>query len=287
MSMKELKILPNYTLRTQSLDLYLKSISHEPMISVEEEVALAERIHKGDERALEKLVRANLRFVVSIAKQYDRGGMELMDLINEGNMGLIEAARRFDETRGFKFISYAVWWIRQQILLAISEQGNLVRKPLNHLNNISRINRINAKFEQEHQRKASTSELAELMGEREDKIELAIVSSMRAQSMDAPFSDDDDNCLNDLLTSGDDGAADKCLISESLSADLNNVLDCLSVRDRSVICMFYGIGGRECSLEEIGNKFNLSRERVRQIKERTIRYLRNNPNSKVLRGYLC
>lgn len=284
--MRELKILQNYTVRTQSLDLYLKSISHEPLIGVEEEVALAERIHKGDEKALDRLVRANLRFVVSIAKQYNNTGMELMDLINEGNMGLIEAARRFDETRGFKFISYAVWWIRQQILLAISEQGNIIRKPLNHATNLSRINRINAKFEQENGRRASTSELADMLNIGEDKITSALVGSGRTMSMDAPFNDDEDNTLLDVISEDDDVSVEKNLMSESLSTDLNNVLGSLSTRDKSVICMFYGIGERQYTLDEIGNHLNLSRERVRQIKDRSIRSLRSNPRSRVLRNYL-
>lgn len=284
--MRELKILQNYTVRTQSLDLYLKSISHEPLIGVEEEVALAERIHKGDEKALDRLVRANLRFVVSIAKQYNNTGMELMDLINEGNMGLIEAARRFDETRGFKFISYAVWWIRQQILLAISEQGNIIRKPLNHATNLSRINRINAKFEQENGRRASTSELADMLNIGEDKITSALVGSGRTMSMDAPFNDDEDNTLLDVISEDDDVSVEKNLMSESLSTDLNNVLGSLSTRDKSVICMFYGIGERQYTLDEIGDHLNLSRERVRQIKDRSIRSLRSNPRSRVLRNYL-
>lgn len=284
--MRELKILQNYTVRTQSLDLYLKSISHEPLIGVEEEVALAERIHKGDEKALDRLVRANLRFVVSIAKQYNNTGMELMDLINEGNMGLIEAARRFDETRGFKFISYAVWWIRQQILLAISEQGNIIRKPLNHATNLSRINRINAKFEQENGRRASTSELADMLNIGEDKITFALVGSGRTMSMDAPFNDDEDNTLLDVISEDDDVSVEKNLMSESLSTDLNNVLGSLSTRDKSVICMFYGIGERQYTLDEIGDHLNLSRERVRQIKDRSIRSLRSNPRSRVLRNYL-
>lgn len=284
--MRELKILQNYTVRTQSLDLYLKSISHEPLIGVEEEVALAERIHKGDEKALDRLVRANLRFVVSIAKQYNNTGMELMDLINEGNMGLIEAARRFDETRGFKFISYAVWWIRQQILLAISEQGNIIRKPLNHATNLSRINRINAKFEQENGRRASTSELADMLNIGEDKITSALVGSGRTMSMDAPFNDDEDNTLLDVISEDDDVSVEKNLMSESLSTDLNNVLGSLSTRDKSVVCMFYGIGERQYTLDEIGDHLNLSRERVRQIKDRSIRSLRSNPRSRVLRNYL-
>lgn len=284
--MRELKILQNYTVRTQSLDLYLKSISHEPLIGVEEEVALAERIHKGDEKALDRLVRSNLRFVISIAKQYNNTGMELMDLINEGNMGLIEAARRFDETRGFKFISYAVWWIRQQILLAISEQGNIIRKPLNHATNLSRINRINAKFEQENGRRASTSELADMLNIGEDKITSALVGSGRTMSMDAPFNDDEDNTLLDVISEDDDVSVEKNLMSESLSTDLNNVLGSLSTRDKSVICMFYGIGERQYTLDEIGDHLNLSRERVRQIKDRSIRSLRSNPRSRVLRNYL-
>lgn len=284
--MRELKILQNYTVRTQSLDLYLKSISHEPLIGVEEEVALAERIHKGDEKALDRLVRANLRFVVSIAKQYNNTGMELMDLINEGNMGLIEAARRFDETRGFKFISYAVWWIRQQILLAISEQGNIIRKPLNHATNLSRINRINAKFEQENGRRASTSELADMLNIGEDKITSALVGSGRTMSMDAPFNEDEDNTLLDVISEDDDVSVEKNLMSESLSTDLNTILGSLSTRDKSVICMFYGIGERQYTLDEIGDHLNLSRERVRQIKDRSIRSLRSNPRSRVLRNYL-
>lgn len=284
--MRELKIQQSITVRSQSLDAYLKLISNEQMIGTDEEVALAERIHKGDQRALDKLVRANLRFVVSIAKQYQNRGLDLMDLIDEGNIGLIEAAQRFDETRGFKFISYAVWWIRQHILLALSEQASIIRQPLNHINNISRINQAFAKFEQEHNRTPSVSELSEMTDIKEDKVLSALNSSFRTRSIDAPFAEDDDNSLADVLSDSSAPSVDSELMAESLKHEIDSMLNQLNPRDKRIICMCYGIGSNEYTLDEIGAQFHLSRERVRQIKERSIRHLRTTPHSRILRNYL-
>ncbi len=284
--MKELKIAQSYTNRTESLDAYLKMVNKEPMIGIEDEVKLAERIHKGDERALDKLVRANLRFAFSIAKQYQNRGLDLMDIVDEANIGLITAANRFDETRGFKFISYAVWWIRQQILLALAEHGNIVRRPLNHLNNISKVNKAIAEFEQTHERAASADEIAEMTNLPEDKVLIAITGGSRAVSVDAPINPSEDFSLLDTLNS-DIPSTDNSMMQESLQTDINQVLDTLSLRDRTIICMSFGIGGQQHTLEEIGCLLNISRERVRQIKEKTIRSLRTNPNLTLLKPYLC
>lgn len=284
--MKELKITQTYTTRTQSVDAYLKMIHKEPMVGPEEEVTLAERIHKGDKRALDKLVRANLRFAFSIAKQYQNRGLDIMDLIDEANYGLIIAAQRFDETRGFKFISYAVWWIRQQILLSLSEHSNIVRKPLNHINYINKVNQAMLVFEQLNERKPSVSELAEMTDLPESKVQFAIEGNQRATSIEAPFNENDSNSLLEVLPSNVP-AVDNQLMCESLSTDIQNILNKLTFRDKRIICMFFGIGGREYSLEEIGYEFNLSRERVRQIKERIISTLRKDDNSKKLLSYLA
>jgi len=283
--MKELKIAQNYTIRTESLDAYLKMVQKEPMIGPEEEVRLAERIHKGDERALNMLVRANLRFAVSMAKQYQHRGLELMDLIDEANIGLVTAARRFDETRGFKFISYAVWWIRQQILLALAEHGNVVRRPQNLLNNINKVNKAICDFEQKYERQPTPDEIAEMTNIEAEKVSVAISSANRAKSVDAPINEGEEFSILDTLCSSEK-PTDGHLMDESLSIDVNQVLDQLTIRERDIICMSFGIGGNQYSLDEIGFRLNLSRERVRQIKEKTIRSLRTNPSMINLRPYL-
>ena len=286
--MRQIKIQQAITQRNPALEKYLQDISREPLLSVEQEVELAQRIRlDNDERALNKLVSANLRFVVSVAKQYQNMGVPLIDLINEGNLGLIKAAKRFDETRGFKFISFAVWWIRQSILLALAEKSRIVRLPLNQVGNQNKISKIVSEFEQAHQRRPSTEEIAELLDIPEDKIADSLGSSGRQISVDAPFSDDDDNCMLDVLSSGDSSTdTDATLNKESLSREIERALSQLQQRERDVIKMFFGIGCREMSLDEIGEKFDLSRERVRQIKERAIKQLKSSGN-KLLRSYLC
>ncbi len=285
--MRQLKITKSITNReTASLEKYLQEIGHEELISVEEEVELAQRIRKGDRKALEKLTRANLRFVVSVAKQYQNQGLSLSDLINEGNMGLIKAAEKFDETRGFKFISYAVWWIRQSILQAIAEQSRIVRLPLNQVGSVNKINRILNKFEQEYERHPSIEEIAEKTDIPHDKIEDAIKVNGRHVSMDAPFSDSEENSLLDVLVNDDAPMADKALVMESLRKEIGRVLQALNERERNIIEAFFGINQPEMTLEEIGDKYGLTRERVRQIKEKAIRRLRHNTNNKFLRTYL-
>ncbi len=286
--MRQIKIQQAITQRNPALEKYLQDISREPLLSVEQEVELAQRIRlDNDQRALDKLVSANLRFVVSVAKQYQNMGVPLIDLINEGNLGLIKAAKRFDETRGFKFISFAVWWIRQSILLALAEKSRIVRLPLNQVGNQNKISKVISEFEQAHQRRPSTEEIAELLDIPVDKIADSLGSSGRQISVDAPFSDDDDNCMLDVLTSGDSSTdTDASLNKESLSREIERALSQLQQRERDVIKMFFGIGCREMSLDEIGEKFDLSRERVRQIKERAIKQLKNSGN-KLLRSYLC
>ncbi|MCI6160210.1 MAG: RNA polymerase sigma factor RpoD/SigA [Prevotellaceae bacterium] len=285
--MRQLKIAKSITNReTASLEKYLQEIGHEELISVEEEVELAQRIRKGDRKALEKLTRANLRFVVSVAKQYQNQGLSLSDLINEGNMGLIKAAEKFDETRGFKFISYAVWWIRQSILQAIAEQSRIVRLPLNQVGSVNKINRILNKFEQEYERHPSIEEIAEKTDIPHDKIEDAIKVNGRHVSMDAPFSDSEENSLLDVLVNDDAPMADKALVMESLRKEIGRVLQALNERERNIIEAFFGINQPEMTLEEIGDKYGLTRERVRQIKEKAIRRLRHNTNNKFLRTYL-
>ncbi len=285
--MRQLKIAKSITNReTASLEKYLQEIGHEELISVEEEVELAQRIRKRDRKALEKLTRANLRFVVSVAKQYQNQGLSLSDLINEGNMGLIKAAEKFDETRGFKFISYAVWWIRQSILQAIAEQSRIVRLPLNQVGSVNKINRILNKFEQEYERHPSIEEIAEKTDIPHDKIEDAIKVNGRHVSMDAPFSDSEENSLLDVLVNDDAPMADKALVMESLRKEIGRVLQALNERERNIIEAFFGINQPEMTLEEIGDKYGLTRERVRQIKEKAIRRLRHNTNNKFLRTYL-
>lgn len=285
--MRQLKITKSITNReSEALDKYLQEIGKEEMISVEEEVELAQRIRKGDRKALERLTKANLRFVVSVAKQYQNQGLSLPDLINEGNVGLIKAAEKFDETRGFKFISYAVWWIRQSILQAIAEQSRIVRLPLNQVGSVNKINKVLSKFEQEHERRPSVEEISESLDLPEDKIDEAINASNRHVSVDAPFVDGEDNSLLDVLVNDDAPMADRALLVESLKSEINKALKVLNERERGVIEAFYGINQPELTLEEIGAKFGLTRERVRQIKEKAIRRLRTTTNNRILKSYL-
>jgi RNA polymerase primary sigma factor len=285
--MRQLKITKSITNReSEALDKYLQEIGKEEMISVEEEVELAQRIRKGDRKALERLTKANLRFVVSVAKQYQNQGLSLPDLINEGNVGLIKAAEKFDETRGFKFISYAVWWIRQSILQAIAEQSRIVRLPLNQVGSVNKINKVLSKFEQEHERRPSVEEISESLDLPEDKIDEAINASNRHVSVDAPFVDGEDNSLLDVLVNDDAPMADRALLVESLKSEINKALKVLNERERGVIEAFYGINQPELTLEEIGAKFGLTRERVRQIKEKAIRRLRTTTNNRILKTYL-
>lgn len=285
--MRQLKITKSITNReSASLDKYLQEIGHEELVTVEEEVELAQRIRKGDRHALEKLTKANLRFVVSVAKQYQNQGLSLPDLINEGNMGLIKAAEKFDEMRGFKFISYAVWWIRQSILQAIAEQSRIVRLPLNQVGSVNKINRMLNKFEQENERRPSIDEIADSVDLPEDKIEDALKVNTRHVSVDAPFADGDDNSLIDILPNSDAPMADKALVMESLREEISRALRTLNERERNIIECFFGINNPEMTLEEIGDKFGLTRERVRQIKEKAIRRLRHNTKNRVLKAYL-
>ena len=267
--MRQLKITKSITNReSASLDKYLQEIGREELISVSEEVELAQRIKKGDHAALEKLTKANLRFVVSVAKQYQNQGLSLPDLINEGNLGLIRAAQKFDETRGFKFISYAVWWIRQSILQALAEQSRIVRLPLNQVGSLNKITKELSKFEQENERRPSPEELAERLDMPADKISDTMKVSGRHISVDAPFVEGEDNSLLDVLPNDDSPMADSNLNQESLSKEVDRALKQLYDREREILKMFFGIGCQEMTLEEIGAKFDLTRERVRQIKER-------------------
>ena len=279
--MRQLKITKSITNReSASLDKYLQEIGKEELITVEEEVELAQRIKKGDQEALEKLTKANLRFVVSVAKQYQNQGLSLPDLINEGNLGLIKAAEKFDETRGFKFISYAVWWIRQSILQALAEQSRIVVGSLN------KINKAFARFEQEHERTPSPEELANELELPKEKVTDTLRVAGRHVSVDAPFADGEDNSLLDVLVNPDSPNADRGLINESLSTEVDRALETLTERERDIIKYFFGIGCSEMTLEEIGEKFDLTRERVRQIKEKAIRRLRHSSRSKLLKSYL-
>ncbi len=284
--MRQLKITKSITNReSASLEKYLQEIGRQDLITVEEEVELAQRIREGDEAALDRLVTANLRFVVSVAKQYQNQGLSLSDLINEGNMGLIKAAQRFDETRGFKFISYAVWWVRQSILQAIAEQSRQVRVPLNQVGTINRVSKAQARFEQQHERRASAEELAEELDIPIDKINDTMRYTSRVVSVDAPFAEGEDNSLLDVLPNNDTPHTDDGLNQESLAVEVARVLEQLNSRERDVLKMFYGIGGPEMTLEEIGDKLDLTRERVRQIKEKAIRSLRGR-RSQLLVAYL-
>jgi RNA polymerase primary sigma factor len=285
--MRQLKITKSITNReSEALEKYLQEIGKEELISIEEEVELAARIRNGDQKALERLTKANLRFVVSVAKQYQNQGLSLPDLINEGNLGLIKAAEKFDETRGFKFISYAVWWIRQSILQAIAEQSRIVRLPLNQVGSVNKINKLLSRFEQENERRPSVEEISERIDLPEDKIDEAINISGKHVSVDAPFTDSDENSLLDVLVNDDAPSADKQLFVESLRLEINKALEGLNERERKIIEAFFGINQPEMTLEEIGTKFNLTRERVRQIKEKAIRHLRDTTNNKILKSYL-
>ncbi len=285
--MRQLKITKSITNReSASLDKYLQEIGREDLISVEEEVELAGRIRNGDQKALEKLTRANLRFVVSVAKQYQNQGLSLPDLINEGNLGLIKAAEKFDETRGFKFISYAVWWIRQSILQALAEQSRIVRLPLNQVGSLNKITKAYSRFEQEYERKPSAEELAERVDLPVDKIADTLKMSGRQISVDAPFVEGEDNSLLDVMPNDDSPNADRGLINESLSKEIDRALATLTPREADIIRKFFGIGVPEKTLEEIGEELHLTRERVRQIKEKAIKRLRANQRSRVLKTYL-
>ena len=285
--MRQLKITKSITNReSESLEKYLQEIGKEEMISVEEECELAQQIRKGDRKALDRLTKANLRFVVSVAKQYQNQGLSLPDLINEGNLGLIKAAEKFDETRGFKFISYAVWWIRQSILQAIAEQSRIVRLPLNQVGSVNKINRMLSKFEQENERRPSIEEISQEINLPEEKVDEAMSVNTRHVSVDAPFSDGDEGSLLDVLINDNSPMADRQLVLESLQAEIKQALSILNDRERRVIEAFYGIDGPEMTLEEIGEKYGLTRERVRQIKEKAIRRLRETTKNKVLKAYL-
>ena len=285
--MRQLKITKSITNReSAALEKYLQEISKETMISTEEEVELAQRIKKGDQKALERLTKANLRFVVSVAKQYQNQGLSLPDLINEGNLGLLKAAERFDETRGFKFISYAVWWIRQSILQAISEQSRIVRLPLNQVGSVNKINREINRFEQLNERRPSVDEIAEKVDLPQEKIDEAMNINGHHISVDAPFVEGEDNSLLDVMTNAESPMADKELVDESLKSEIQTALNALNERERNVVEASYGINQPELTLEEIGSKFGLTRERVRQIKEKAIRKLRNSKTNKFLKTYL-
>ena len=285
--MRQLKISNSITNReSASLDKYLQEIGHEELLTTDEEVELAQRIRKGDKRALERLTKANLRFVVSVAKQYQNQGLSLPDLINEGNVGLIKAAEKFDETRGFKFISYAVWCLKQSILQAIAEQSRLVRLPLNQVGSVNKITRELNKFEQEHERKPSVDEIAERVDLPEDKIADAMKANSRHVSMDAPIADGEDSSMIDFLA-GDSSNTDRELAIESLKAEVSRILKLLTDKEQKVLRAFFGIDGSpEMTLDEIGEKYNLTRERVRQIKEKALRRLRHNTKNKLLKSYL-
>ena len=285
--MRQLKITKSITNReSAALEKYLQEISKETMISAEEEVDLAQRIKKGDTKALERLTKANLRFVVSVAKQYQNQGLSLPDLINEGNLGLLKAAERFDETRGFKFISYAVWWIRQSILQAISEQSRIVRLPLNQVGSVNKINREINRFEQLNERRPSVDEIAEKVDLPQEKIDEAMAINGHQISVDATFVEGEDNSLLDVMANSDAPLADNQLVEESLKSEIQNALSALNERERNVVEASYGINQPELTLEEIGTKFGLTRERVRQIKEKAIRKLRNSKANKFLKTYL-
>jgi RNA polymerase primary sigma factor len=286
--MRQLKITKQVTNReTASLDKYLQEIGKVDLITAEQEVELARRIKQGDKKALEELTKANLRFVVSVSKQYQNQGLSLPDLINEGNLGLIKAAQRFDETRGFKFISYAVWWIRQSILQALAEQSRIVRLPLNQVGSLNKIKKVSNRLEQEFERAPSAREIAKEMEVSEDKIDSAMKISTRSVSMDAPVIPDEDTTLIDLMTPEDSKSTDEELMQESLRREIERSLSTLSEKERDVINLYYGIGmNHGLTLEEIGAKFGLTRERVRQIKEKAIRRLRHTSRSRLLKAYL-
>ena len=289
--MRQLKIQKSITNRSsEALDKYLVEIGREPMVSLEEEIELAQTIHRGGhkgERAKEKLIKANLRFVVSVAKQYQHQGLSLTDLIDEGNIGLVKAAEKYDETRGFKFISYAVWWIRQSILQAIAEQSRIVRLPLNQVGAMSQINKVSAEFVQKNGRRPSIHELSEMTGIDELKIRQSQNADGHHMSIDAPFSDDDTNSMSDMLASGEDSRTDKHVDYESMASDLDDVLrKVLKERELKIVKQCFGIGCHEKGLEEIGAEMGLTRERVRQIREKSIEKIRQSGNVRILMKYL-
>lgn len=286
--MRQLKITKQVTNRdTPSLDKYLQEIGRVDLISPEEEVLLARKIRLGDSNSLRKLVKANLRFVVSVAKQYQNQGMSLPDLINEGNLGLMKAAQRFDETRGFKFISYAVWWIRQAILQALAEQARIVRLPVNKIGSINRINRAFSRLEQEYEREPSSHEIAEMLEMFPEDVKEALKTNGRTVSMDAPISSEEDNTMYDVLQSNDTPSPDKNLINESLAYEIERALSTLSSRESKVLKLYFGLGMKHpFTLEEIGEELNLTRERVRQIKEKAIKRIQFTTRCKILKSYL-
>ena len=285
--MRQLKITQSITSREgDSLERYLQEINKEPMITPEEEVVLAHRIHNGDDEALEQLTKANLRFVVSVAKQYQGQGLGLIDLINEGNVGLITAAKKFDETRGFKFISYAVWWIRQSILQALAENSRLVYLPLNQVNNLTKIHRFLSDFAQKNERTPSNEEIAEALDIDAEKVKTMMQSSSRPTSMDAPLADDEGSCLLDLLQSRDGSNTERDLITGSLITEVSAAVKKLPERERKVVEMFFGLNGPEMNLEDIGRELHLSRERVRQLKEKALKLLREAQEASILKTYL-
>ncbi|MCG8411141.1 MAG: RNA polymerase sigma factor RpoD/SigA [Bacteroidales bacterium] len=285
--MRQLKITKSITNRdSSSLEKYLQDVGKEEMVTAEEEVELAQRIKKGDRAALERLTKANLRFVISVAKQYQFQGLSLPDLINEGNLGLIKAAERFDETKGFKFISYAVWWIRQSILQAIAEQSRVVRLPLNKVGSLNKIHKAYSTLEQQFDRTPTAEELAEYVDLPKDKVEDTLQLSGKPLSVDAPFSDGEEGSLLDVMENSDSPNADSSLLDESLAREVERTLSILPDKEKLVLKYYYGIGGKELSLEEIGFELGLTRERVRQIKEKAIRRLRHSSKNKLLKKYL-
>ena len=286
--MRQLKITKQVTNReTASLDKYLQEIGKVDLITAEEEVELAQKIRAGDENALDKLTKANLRFVVSVAKQYQNQGLTLPDLINEGNLGLIKAARRFDETRGFKFISYAVWWIRQSILQALAEQSRIVRLPLNKIGSINKINKMYAFLEQANERVPSAEEIAKELDMTISDVKESMKNSGRHVSMDAPLGEGEDSNLYDVLRSGESPNPDRELLHESLRTEIERALETLTPREADVVRLYFGLGNQHpMTLEEIGETFDLTRERVRQIKEKAIRRLKHTSRSKILKTYL-
>jgi RNA polymerase primary sigma factor len=286
--MRQLKIIKQVTNReTPSLDKYLHEIGKVELITAEEEVELARRIRNGDEKAFDKLIKANLRFVVSVSKQYQNQGLSLPDLINEGNVGLIKAAQRFDETRGFKFISYAVWWIRQSILQALAEQARIVRLPLNKIGSINKINKAFADLEQKYEREPSVSEIAEVLEMAPNDVKEALKSAGRHVSMDAPITQDEETTLYDVILSKDSPSPDKSLLTDSLRKEIERVLSTLTYREANILRLYFGLNSKYAyTLEEIGEEFSLTRERVRQIKEKAIKRLKNATRCKLLKAYL-
>jgi RNA polymerase primary sigma factor len=286
--MRQLKIIKQVTHREAlSVEKYLHEISKEDLLSTEEEVELARKIKRNDGEAFEKIIRANLRFVVSVAKQYQNQGLSLPDLINEGNLGLIKAARRFDETRGFKFISYAVWWIRQSILQALAEQARIIRLPLNKIGSINKINKALTELEQKHEREPSLQEVSRILELAPEDIKEALRHANKPVSMDAPLNDEEEDSMYDIMESQENPPPDENLINESLNREIERALSSLSEREANIVRLYYGLGNKHpFTLEEIGEKINLTRERVRQIKEKAIKRLKHTTRNKILKSYL-